>query len=179
MQYLQSFDELAPGLVVSRLTYHCFDFSLPLTDPPTFDEAHEVAVVFEGDLVARFTWQLAPPRYERLVVGTHALNSDAELEARERSDGGPYAVDATARWGLGGAVLQGHHVVLGETGFGLREEWSCRLDFDHDRSLVVALGELSSDTLVSYIPDSLVVTGNAEVARSYRPIASDASAFGA
>jgi hypothetical protein len=42
----------------------------------------------------------------------------------------------------------------------------------------MALGELTSDGEIVYIPDSLVITGSEATARSYRPAAASSAAWG-
>lgn len=67
-----------------------------------------------------------------------------------------------------GAQVAGQRLSLQETEWGT-EPWACRVDFDNDSHLVIALGELTGDGEIVYVPDSLVITGSEAAARSYRP----------
>jgi hypothetical protein len=71
----------------------------------------------------------------------------------------------------------GQRLSLQETEWGV-EPWASRLDFDNESHLVIALGELTRDGEIVYIPDSLVITGSEATARSYRPPAASSAAWG-
>lgn len=178
MVLIESFDDLRPGLVVEQLTYYSFDFSLPLSQQPTFDEAADVVLDFSDGTVARFTWYMKGLE-ERLTIGSHAMSTDGpEYTEDPEENAGRRKIDATDRWSMSGLVLSGHELVYGKSPEGASEPWSCRLDFDKGRSLVVALGEYGESGEPTWMPDSLLVTSDRAVAESYRPIASEASSWG-
>lgn len=178
MVLIESFEDLRPGLVVESLTYYSFDFSLPLSQQPTFDEAADVVLDFSDGTVARFTWYMSGYK-ERLTIGSHAMPAHGPLFTDDPEEGaGRRRIDATDRWSMSGLVLEGYELVYGESTEGLSEPWSCRLDFDKGRSLVVALGEYGELGEPIWMPDSLLVTSDRAVAESYRPIASEASSWG-
>lgn len=178
MALIEQFDDLRPGLVVERLTYYSFDFSLPLSDTPAFDEAADAVLDFDGGVTARFTWYQQGP-IERLTIGSHAIGTDEPCFSDDMSDSGSRRkVDATDRWGLAGLELTGHEVIVGESSDGSIQPWSCRLDFGEHRSLVVALGEVTQSGAPTYMPDSILITADQRLAESYRTVTSSLTAWG-
>jgi len=179
MVLLERFEDLRPGLVVEGLTYYSFDFSLPLSDPPLFDEAADVVIDFSDGTIARFTWYMNGLS-ERLTIGSHAMPDDGPSYSEDPEEGaGRRKIDATDRWGLRGLVLKGHELVYGDSPIGSDEPWSCRLDFEQGRSLVIALGEYDFQSgEPRYMPDALLVTSDQTVAEAYRPLAGRASSWG-
>lgn len=60
----------------------------------------------------------------------------------------------------------------------LEAVWSVRLGFDSDE-VVIALGEAADDReTICYMPDSIVVIFDEDVARSYEPLSSLGSSWG-
>jgi len=86
--------------------------------------------------------------------------------------------DVSRKWAnMLGARITGQYLAMGETGWGAIQPWSCRLEFDNGRSIVVCLGEILENGAPSYLPDSLLVTGSREKAMAYRPPGARASAW--
>jgi hypothetical protein len=176
MTLIEQFEDLRPGLVLKRLAYYSFDFSLPLSEELGFDEAADAVLDFEGGDSARFTWAQIGG-VERLAIGSHAMDVSGPTFSDDPNSADRRRVDATNRWGLAGAVLEGHEVVLNESPDGSQQVWSCRLDFDRSSSLVFALGEVQSGA-PAYIWDSILITGDKRLAKSYKVQTSVLSAWG-
>jgi len=103
-------------------------------------------------------WNLEPPS-EQLVMLTETDLSSGPLVRR---------VDVSERWhDLLNAQLVRASWAEHETGEGV-QPWAVTFDFARAGGLVVALGELI-DGLPSYLPDSLLVTADRDVALRYRP----------
>jgi len=85
--------------------------------------------------------------------------------------------DVSSRWvDLIGSRLLAQRVAVQETNWGV-QPWACRFDFDQERRLVIALGEIVDGKPISYIPDNIVVTGSSECAQAYRPPTAFSSAW--
>lgn len=171
MSHLVGFDALMPGLRVSAIRYDLHQFELPPANTSSFDGTSVVSIDFVDGGIARFQWRFDHPLHEDLWVGPPQFGDPI----REFLD-----VDRTSRWQLAGATLVGHAVGLQETdggGPGVLTPWACRLDFDGDRHLVIALGERTPEGSITYLPDSLIVTDLRDVACGYRHVATEWSAW--
>lgn len=128
-------------------------------DPRSIVDTVPKAVILEFDETSvLLRWDLRPPT-EQLV-----------LLSGEGSVPGPLVrrVDVSERWGAFlGAKLVAASWAQQETGDGL-QPWAVTLAFADVGELVVALGEVVDGSL-SYIPDSLIMTGSRDVALSYQP----------
>lgn len=128
-------------------------------DPTSIVDTVPKAVILEFDETSvLLRWDLKPPT-EQLV-----------LSRDEGSPAGPLVrrIDVSGRWGAFlGAKLVAASWAQQETGDGL-QPWAVTLAFADVGELVVALGEVVGGSL-SYIPDSLVITGSRDVALSYQP----------
>lgn len=170
MTDLVGFDALAPGLRIHGIHYDVHAFEVPSSASAAFEGASAVSIDFGPAGVARFHWRFHYPNYEDLWIGPAMVGEPQRA----------FRVDRTARWELAGATLQGHAVARQETdggGPGVLTPCACRLDFDGDRHLVIALGERTEDSLITYLPDSLIITDSREIACSYRPLAARETAW--
>lgn len=169
MNHLVGFGSLVPGLRLRAIEYHRLSFEADAAGDDVDAVSMAVVVDFGASGVARFHWRLDPGT-EDLWVGPWQPG-DPATEVRRH--------DATSRWGLSGALLVGKSLAFQLTD---RQRsptpWSCRLAFDHDRSLVIALGELRPDGGIAYIPDNLVVTDSRRLATGYWPTSSRSSSWG-
>ena len=161
-------DSMRQGLTVESVEYHLLWFESP-PKPQIVDVVSMAVEINFGDAGrARFHWRI-DPTFEGLEVGPWKVG-DAATELSH--------VDATDRWGLSGARLARYVVATQLTDRGEAQmPWSCRLVFEDDRNLVIALGELSPEGQLTYLPDSLIVTASQEVACGYRLDSSASTAW--
>lgn len=76
--------------------------------------------------------------------------------------------DVTDRWSeFRGNAVRRLDFALQDVGSG-PEPYGCRLHFESELNLVIALGELDEGS-ITYIPDSLIVTSSRDRAAQYHP----------
>ena len=155
------------GAALSSVVYELSWEEEPQTCGETDSVSMSVALGFADASVVRFRW-LMEGFSEKLAVGNRGPSEPSPI-TRD--------FDATARWpSLVGRPLQRVRWAL-HASAATSAPWSCRLDFDRDSHLVIALGECESDK-INYIPDNLVMIRLRSVATGYRPPAAIHSAWG-
>jgi hypothetical protein len=169
MRNLLGFEEL-PGRRARAIAYELLPWDkLPVPRGDIDFVSTAVRLYFDDSTVARFHW-LQGPAGESLAVGPWQPGEPIP-GARE--------VDVSDRWSVIAATLVGYTRSLHKVDYASSPApWACRLNFDTDTHLVIALGERAPDGGVSYIPDSLIVTDSRVRAIAYRPPDTSASAWG-
>jgi hypothetical protein len=114
-----------------------------------------------GVVKVQIRWDLRPP-VERLAVERQAPWQEVPLTS---------ILDVSGRWRpLLGRRLLTYRFGLQDVESG-QERWALLLAFEGGSKLLVALGELV-EGCPTYLPDSLIVTADPDVALAYAPIAS-------
>ena len=117
------------------------------------------------------------PFTRRWRIDAQGEFSSAAKQADDRVSPLSRVADVSTRWAhLLDAKVVAQHLAFQETQWG-PQPWSCRLDFDNGRSLVVCLGEMTKSGIPTYLPTSLLVTDCRESAMAFRPSAALASAW--
>ena len=145
--------------LLRAISYELLSWEEVPTVPRDVDQVSTAVLLhFDGGSSIRFRWALRPG-VERLSIDGW-MPGDPTVETRVE--------DVTDRWpGFFGKALRRLDFALQDVGSG-PEPYACRLHFESELSLVIALGELNEGS-ITYIPDSLIVTSSPDRAASYRP----------
>lgn len=159
--------ELPEGIELTGVCYELFRWEAGPSPGALVDSSMSVILRLGNTVNIRFHWAVGNGS-ERLTI---ARWNEGDYLPQTRME------DVSERWPLiMGARVSGQQLSLQETEVGT-EPWACRVDFDNESHLVIALGELTRDGEIVYIPDSLVITGSEAIARSYRPPAASSAAW--